>query len=89
MEVIVVGHDHLAVPGQLEVELQGVHVQVQGVFHRGDGVLRHQAGAAAVGLDVDDGFVLAGREGPECQDNKDSFHCSIDSARMDMGFSTR
>ena len=36
----------------MEVKLQGIHVHVQGVFHCGDGVLRIQSGASAVGLYV-------------------------------------
>ena len=52
VEVTIVRDHHLLVGAYLEVEFQGVHVQVQGIFHGREGVLRHEAGAAAVGLEV-------------------------------------
>ena len=60
MEIILVGNDDLAVRGDLQVTLQGIHAEVDGVFHRRDGVFRHQAGAAAVGLEVNGVLAAAG-----------------------------
>ena len=80
MEIIVMGHNHLAVLRKLQVELQGVDIQVQGILHGGTGVLRHQAGAAPVGLDVDVGVLPAGGESGEQEEGGEDqlFHIIIE-----------
>ncbi len=74
MEIIVVRDDHLPVSGQLEVHLEGMYSEIQRVLHRADGILRHQAGAAAVGLQVDFPFTGDQRQTGEQEKNCESFH---------------
>ena len=62
MEIAVVRDHHLSVLRELQVKLEGVHPQVEGVLHRRNGVFGHQARAAAVRLHVDGRLVLAGSQ---------------------------